>query len=223
MSFIINNLGNKNIEDLKHGRHIREFEHQVGRYLNFKSLIAEIVKDDLSGDILEFGSWQGLGLIEFDLLLGPSAKQIIGVDSFEGLPESSTIWNRGDFNNTSIEHVQSNLHRYAQNSHRIKLVKGWFSDRSTAEQIYALTDSVCLVHFDADLGSSTTEALRIVEPFLIMRKEPIYFVFDDWGCNPDEVPDSFLNWVEIAEVQFSFEAQKINSTLLSRSYKLTFK
>lgn len=86
MSFIINNLGNKNIEDLKHGRHIREFEHQVGRYLNFKSLIAEIVKDDLSGDILEFGSWQGLGLIEFDLLLGPSAKQIIGVDSFEDCP-----------------------------------------------------------------------------------------------------------------------------------------
>ena len=41
---------------------------------------------------MEFGTWQGQGLRLFDLALNKKIKKkMIGIDSFEGLPESSTI------------------------------------------------------------------------------------------------------------------------------------
>ena len=42
---------------------VTEIEHQVGRYLNMKNITDEIVATGLEGDVVEFGTWQGLGLI----------------------------------------------------------------------------------------------------------------------------------------------------------------
>jgi hypothetical protein len=36
-------------------------------------------------------------------------RKLIGIDSFEDLPESSTIWIKGAFNKTSIELAQKNI------------------------------------------------------------------------------------------------------------------
>ena len=39
-----------------------DIEHQIGRAINMKKIINEINKNNLSGDVIEFGTYKGLGL-----------------------------------------------------------------------------------------------------------------------------------------------------------------
>jgi len=80
-----------------------------------------------------------------------------------------------------------------------------------------------LVHFDADLASSTTDALRIIEPYLVERVQPMFFLFDDWGCHQDEVPEAFLAWLEYAKPKFGIRAEKLYTTNLTRYYRISLK
>ena len=205
---------------------VTELEHQVGRYLNMRAICNEITASGLTGDVVEFGTWQGLGLI----LLGQSfstdrtRRKLIGIDSYEGLPESSTIWRKGEFSNTSVESVRTNIaRRVAGTDHlSVELIKGWFSDKSVRERLYATCTELTLVHFDADLASSTTQALALVTPYLVDRKKSVYFLFDDWGCHPDEVPDAFLSWLAAEGPALKLQAHKLSSTRFTRYYKITF-
>jgi hypothetical protein len=220
--YIYNNLPCKNIEFYRNNIDIAEIEHQVGRYLNMQSIVNEIIEDKLEGSVVEFGTFQGLGLILLDRLLASHSKTIIGIDSFEGLPESSTIWKKGLFSNTSLELVKKNIKKYSSNPSNFVLIKGWFNDKYVSDTLYSSTQNVILVHFDSDLGSSTYSAIKMVEPYLLNRNKPIYFLFDDWGCSPDEIPDVFNNWLKNAEDIYNFKAKKLYSTKLTRYYKLTF-
>jgi hypothetical protein len=109
-----------------------------------------------------------------------------------------------------------------ESKNQFKLIKGWFNQKSVHNNIYSSTNKLCLIHFDADLGYSTNLALKIIEPYLKNRSEPIFFLFDDWGCHPDEVPDAFLSWLQKASLKYKFQAHKISSTRFTRNYKITF-
>ena len=194
----------------------------VGRYLNMKDIVNEIKKDNIEGDIVEFGTWQGLGLLILNLCFGYHKRKLIGIDSFEGLPETSTIWNKGAFNDTTLNLALQNISINALNKESFKLIKGWFNDKYVSEALYKETNNICLIHFDADLGSSTTQALKIIEPYLKNRSNPIYFLFDDWGCHQDEVPEAFLGWLTTAQNTFNFKAYKMSTTRLTRYYKIVF-
>lgn len=86
----------------------REAERQIGRFLNMQKVLNEIEKNNISGDIVEFGTWQGQGLMLFDIALSTKTQRnLIGIDSFEGLPETSTIWKKGDFSNTLLAKVRN--------------------------------------------------------------------------------------------------------------------
>jgi len=205
---------------------ITEIEHQVGRYLNMQIVCREIAADKIEGDIVEFGTWQGLGLILLANCFDGEKiqRKLIGIDSFEGLPESSTIWIKGAFSNTSLGLVEKNIQsKIALNSFlSVMLIKGFFSDSFVGEQLASTCKEIALIHFDADLGSSTTQALSLIEPYLVNRAKPIYFLFDDWGCHPDEVPDAFLTWLPRAINKFKLQAYKLSSTRFTRYYKITF-
>lgn len=216
---------------LEANREVQEVEHQVGRYLNMREVVREIAAKDVGGDIVEFGTWQGQGLIFLGNLFSESGRgrpghahagrKFWGIDSFEGLPESSTIWTKGAFKNTGLDIVKGNLdRRFPGEEFQSELVKGWFSDNRVKEALYAGCKKICLVHFDADLGTSTTDALKIVEPYVLRQESPMYFLFDDWGCHPDEVPDAFFDWfLGIQEVQ-KFQLTKLASTRFTRYYRL---
>ena len=103
----------------------------------------------------------------------------------------------------------------------VELIKGWFSDKTVREKLTSICKEITIVHFDADLGSSTTQALYLIEPYLLNRTRPIYFLFDDWGCHPDEVPDAFLTWLSSVSKTFNLEAHKVFSTRFTRYYKIT--
>jgi hypothetical protein len=107
-------------------------------------------------------------------------------------------------------------------NHSFTLVKGWFNDESVAEFLYNQCKDIALIHFDADLASSTIQSLKIIEPYLETRNEPMFFLFDDWGCHQDEVPDAFHEWLVNARSRFNLNAQKVSTTKLTRYYKITF-
>ena len=204
-------------------RNYREAEHQCGRYLNMKKVVSEMEKLKVEGDIVEFGTWQGHGLVLLDMAFGiKTDRAMIGVDSFEGLPESSTIWNKHAFDNTSLEKVEEYLSDSIHNCVGYSLIKGWFSDPDVKLSLHSRTKRVALVHFDADLGSSTTAALSLIENYLFDRKEPLFLLFDDWGCHPDEVPDAYYAWEKFASKEFNFASEKVCSTNLTRYLKLSF-
>jgi hypothetical protein len=216
---------------LKKYSNVQEIEHQVGRYLNMKEIIEIIDSKDpefrIEGDIVEFGTWKGLGLIYFARLLGtnPNNRYLVGIDSFEGLPHDFSIWKKGAFSDTELNFVADNILKNAPNNFNkdsFTLIKGWFSDATIKKQLYQKIQNVALVHFDADLYSSTVEALEIIEPYVKNRTTPIYFLFDDWGCHPDEVPEAFAEWLEKISKTQKVKAHKISSTRFSRYYKLTF-
>lgn len=204
------------------GRHknIQEIEHQVGRYLNMKDIANEILANNYSGDVVEFCTYQGLGLIYLSELIRKKDVLFIGLDSFEGLPIDSTIWKQGMFNETSTETVYKNLHKYSKQS-RFLLIKGWYNLPTVREQLYQATKDVVLVHFDADLKVSTYDALVCMTPFLEKRREPMYLLFDDWGCHPDEVPEAFYEWIRHYQVECRFNVDRLSSTRFTRYYRLT--
>lgn len=138
------------------------------------------------------------------------------------MPESSTIWTKGEFNNTTLNLTIQNINKNSSNKDSFVLIKGWFNDLAVSESLYKETNNICLIHFDADLGSSTIQALKIIEPYLKNRINPIYFLFDDWGCHQDEVPDAFLEWLITAQNTYKLQAQKISTTKLTRYYKIIF-
>ncbi len=206
---------------LEQHKDVREIEHQVGRYLNMKKIADEIIENNYSGDVVEFGTYQGLGLIYLSKLLSTMKNLFIGIDSFEGLPINSTIWKKGMFNDTSLNFVYDNLKTYSPAA-KFYLIKGWYNEPQVKEKLCAKTKDIILIHFDADLRTSTYEAFMCINSFLENRKKPIYFLFDDWGCHPDEVPEAFYEWVGNYQDEYKFHIEKISSTRFTRYYKLLF-
>ena len=102
------------------------------------------------------------------------------------------------------------------------MIKGWFDDPYVKKRLSEVSDDILLVHLDADLGSSTKVALELVQSFLLNRTKPLFLLFDDWGCHPDEVPDAFWNWVLTNHEKYKFNLTKLCSTNLTRYYKLDF-
>ncbi|MER2519210.1 MAG: TylF/MycF/NovP-related O-methyltransferase [Bdellovibrionales bacterium] len=220
--YILNNIDHADRDFIAKHPGCSEVEHQIGRYLNMKSAIRDIEDHGISGDVIEFGTWQGLSLI----LLGrafvnsKTPRKFIGIDSFEGLPETSTVWEKGQFDNTSFDLAHKNISEKISKDQRFSLIKGWFNDKSVANRLRQESDDVVLVHFDADLGSSTTQALEIVEYYVKKSQHPMFFLFDDWGCHPDEVPDAFYDWLGTASGRYQIKAEKLSSTRYTRYYKI---
>jgi hypothetical protein len=77
-TYILAQLPKVDTEYYKSNNNIVELEHQVGRYLNMKDIITEIKKENIEGDILEFGTWQGLGLLILNLCFGDHNRKLIG-------------------------------------------------------------------------------------------------------------------------------------------------
>lgn len=216
----------KNVDESTYEKYknYREAEHQIGRFLNMKKILQKVKDMHISGDLVEFGTWQGQGLRFFDIAVDNKIdKKMIGIDSFKGLPESSTVWKKGSFSNTSYESVEKKLAALTKNFSNVTLIKGLFNDPGVAKSLYDKVNDIAIVHLDADLGSSTIEALIMLEPYLENRKQPMYFLFDDWGCHPNEVPEAFDKWMSEAESKYGIQAEMLYFTNLTRYYEISFR
>jgi hypothetical protein len=148
----------------------------------------------------------------------------IGIDSFQGLPESSGEWFQGMFDNTSYDECCKNMQNFMPVNTALswEIISGWFNDVSVLENLNNSTSSISLVHFDADLGSSTTQALNLVKPYLQNRSDPMYFLFDDWSIDDNEIPLAWRSWVYENSEILNFNSEEISQGTLSKNFKLTF-
>jgi hypothetical protein len=122
--------------------------------------------------MLEFGVWKGDSLRYFSERMRHPDARFYGFDSFEGLPEDWGGFAKGSFATAGDAPVSADP--------RVTFVKGWFQNTfdaavAAAKQGAGGRDTV-LVHFDADLYSSTLFLLcKLSAEF-----DRYYFVFDEF-------------------------------------------
>jgi hypothetical protein len=200
-----------------------EAEHQFGRLLYMYQILSEIKRSGREGDIVEFGSYQGFSLYwlaRFRDELGLKAR-VIGIDSFEGLPEASTIWKKGLFSDTSRAACErAVLAAYGGGTleeRGIHIIQGLFNEPRVAAELAALTSRIAAAHVDCDLGSSCTQALGLVRAAGVA--EPFYLLFDDWAWHPEEIPASFEAFMRNSLPGRS--ASEVSSTRFTRYVKVS--
>jgi len=145
------------------------------------------ITKDLDGEICEIGVYKG-GTAR--LFVANSNKNIILIDTFEGLPlenEFDNFHKKGDFNDTSIEHVINVLSPYKN----YKIIKGIFPNKD----INDLDELVFkIVHIDVDLYDSVYNCLEYFYPKMVKGG---IMVLDDYNaptCTGAKIAtDKFVN------------------------------
>lgn len=139
----------------------------------FKFVFEEHVKTKDYKDklFLEFGVFEG-STINFCSSLIPEAK-FYGFDSFEGLPETSGVWVKGEFD------VKEKLPKVNDN---ISLIKGYFNE-TLPKFLEEHKEKAAFIHIDCDLYSSTKTVFdniydRIVPNTVIQFDE--YYNYPGW-------------------------------------------
>lgn len=167
-----------------------------GRRLMWRSLVDELEGRDVL--FLEFGVWKGDSIRCFSEMIRSPASLFYGFDSFEGLPEAWRGRDAGEFSTHGQPPTISD--------ERVKFMKGWFQD--TLPQCIELIGSLAarrtvLVHFDADLYSSTLFLLYT----LAQKLNEFHFIFDEFSghesralynfrqaSNADVIFDAYTTW-----------------------------
>ena len=139
----------------------------------FKFVFEEHVKTNDYRDklFLEFGVFEG-ATINFCSSLMPEEK-FYGFDSFEGLPETSGYWLKGDFD------VKEKLPKVNKN---VSLIKGYFNE-TLPKFLEEYKEKAAFIHIDCDLYSSTKTIFeniydRIVPNTVIQFDE--YYNYPGW-------------------------------------------
>jgi len=127
---------------------------------------------DLDIIFMEFGVWKGDSIKFFSKLIQSEKSKLYGFDSFEGLPEQ---WRGKD-----VGHFSTQGKIPVIDDNRVSFIKGWFQD-TLPEFIDIIGNEsngkVFLVHFDADLYSSTLFVLYT----LAQKIKEFYFIFDEFS------------------------------------------
>ena len=134
----------------------------------------------------EFGLFKGFSFWFAEQIAreyADSSFRFLGFDSFEGLPQpqlevEARAFSEGDFRGT-YEVVTGNLRRYKADFSRIRLYKGFYSDRffdqlRKKEQFPPV--SICLI--DVDLYNSCVPVLEFIKEYLV---EGSILLFDDYN------------------------------------------
>lgn len=154
---------------------------------NIKNCIEDIIKNQISGDLIETGIWRGGSVIYMKAVLNAnniSDKIIWGADSFQGFPIPQEQYDKditmdasmGDPNimKVSLEQVKNNFNLYGLLDKNIKFLKGWFHETLPNAPIGKLS----LLRLDGDYYESTMCALINLYPKLSVGR---YIIIDDYG------------------------------------------
>ena len=139
----------------------------------FKFVFEEYIKNSDYKDklFLEFGTYKGES-INFLSLLMPELK-FYGFDTFQGLPESFSIWKKGEFD------TKGKLPKVNDN---VSLIKGYFNE-TLPKFLEEHKEKAAFIHIDCDLYSSTKTIFenihdRIVPNTVIQFDE--YYNYPGW-------------------------------------------
>jgi O-methyltransferase len=152
---------------------------------HMQKCIADVIRDDIPGDLLEAGVWRGGMTILMRGALkihGDTNRRVWVADSFAGLPEpdkafDSFGWRAADMTATLGE-VRDNFARYGLLDDQVIFLEGFFSETLPTAPISKLS----ILRVDADLYESTRDVLESLYPKLSPGG---YAVFDDYQNLPD--------------------------------------
>lgn len=119
---------------------------------------------------VEFGVHEGYSMKYFSDKNTNDKSLFIGLDSFDGLPEAWGTMPKGSFD------VKGSVPKMSDP--RVLYLKGWFQDTADGllDRISGRDNVPLLVHYDADLYSSTLFALTQIARL----KRPYYAIFDEF-------------------------------------------
>jgi len=139
----------------------------VKRLNNARTLLENVIKYRVPGDVIETGVWRGGACIMMRAVLQAYAvknRRIWLADSFEGVPAPSPRLYPSDANekfheyaelSVSNEQVKSNFAKYGLLDEQLVFLKGWFKDTLPTAPI----ERLALLRLDGDLYESTIIAL----------------------------------------------------------------
>lgn len=165
----------------------------TGNKVELYDLCAEQMRRSI-GSYLEFGVYTGWSMRQMvQRFINPDAR-FVGFDSFEGLPEQ---WKA---NNMAAGHFSTGQIVPDIPDRRITYVRGWFQNTvSDFLQDNPPLRSPVLVHFDADLYSSTLFLMTTLWHFV----PEYHFFFDEFAA--DEIV-AMYDFVTAYPVEFEFIA-----------------
>jgi O-methyltransferase len=168
-----------------------EAETMVGlrRLDNLEVLIADVVRRDVPGDLVETGVWRGGASIFMRGVLAAledTSRRVWACDSFAGLPPpdperfqadaGDALWTFAELR-VSLEEVKANFARYGLLDEQVRFLPGWFRQTLPTAPI----ERVSLLRLDGDMYESTHDALEALYPRLSAGG---YLVVDDYGAVP---------------------------------------
>lgn len=181
-------------------------------YAYAEHLLEEQQKNGITGDIVEFGIFEGRWIEQFYQItqkLGMS-RTIYGFDSFEGLPDVSTkddlgCWVEGDYK-SDFDSVSASLKTSERPN--IHLVKGWFSQSLPRPEIQAI-QKIAYARIDCDLYGPSVECLDWLRSRLV---DGALLVFDDWTYRPHKgETKAFFEWQRSVKTSLKFEFLAYNN------------
>jgi len=163
----------------------------------------------LHGDYLEFGVYECgtfLPAYHFSKAMGKNLENMkfYGFDSFEGLPHIDDIdtrefkhFSKGDYA-YSLDKVLAKLKSSGVNMRRVRLVKGWYSNKFFRDIKTKLPiERAAVIWIDCDLYESTVPVLEFVKDYI---QNGTILVFDDFYCfrgNPEQGEQkAFTEWLK---------------------------
>lgn len=165
---------------------------------NLQHCIADIVKSNVAGDLIEAGTWRGGAAIFMRAALeafGDTKRRVWVADSFQGLPKPDSDkypadkgldWSRFHQLAVSLDSVKKNFEWYGMLDDRVIFLPGWFRDTLPRAPI----ERLALIRLDGDLYESTMVGLKSLYHALSIGG---YVINDDYNSVPasKEATDDF--------------------------------
>jgi len=152
---------------------------------NLQKCVESVIKNNISGDLIETGVWRGGASIFMRAVLmayGITNRSVWVADSFEGLPMPNLQQypqDQGDIHHTikilavSLEQVKANFARYNLLDDQVKFLKGWFKDALPKAPV----EKLAVIRLDGDMYESTIDGLNNLYPKLSVGG---YIIIDDY-------------------------------------------
>jgi O-methyltransferase len=159
------------------------------RLENLETLIVDVVRQGVPGDLVETGVWRGGAAIFMRGVLRAledGERRVWACDSFAGLPRSDPEEYGADAGDphwsfaelvVPLEEVKRNFARYDLLDDQVVFLPGWFRDTLPSAPI----ERMSLLRLDGDMYESTHIALESLYPRLSSGG---YLVVDDYGAIP---------------------------------------
>ena len=153
------------------------------RLNNFQQIIESVVRENVSGDVIECGVWRGGACIYASAVLESlqSEKKIYVADSFCGFQKPKNHIDKmatfidEPYLKVSLEEVQQNFKKYNLLNNQVIFVSGYFE-----QTLPNLQAQFSVIRADADLFEPTAEILTYLYPKLSIGG---YIIIDDYAID----------------------------------------